>query len=434
MRNRISLRTATSLVIANMIGTGVFTSLGFQLLGITDVFAILTLWILGGVIAVLGAFAYSELGAAIPRSGGEYRYLSEIYHPFVGFLSGWVSSTIGFAAPIAAASWALGLYLNAVFPVLSPVWSGIFVIIGITILQSINQRIGSGFQRYATGIKVFLILLFIVSGLLADTTPSFSVMPTAISFNNIMSPAFAISLVYVSYAYSGWNASSYVAGEIEQAERNIPYSILGGTIFVAFLYVLLNLVFLKSTPIEEMKGVPEVAFVAAKYIFGGAGSKIVSLMISLLLISTISSMIIVGPRVISSMGEDYKIFSFLSKRNSQDIPFLAIIFQSSIAIIMLVSSSFESIITYISFTLSLFSTLTVFGVLVHRLRFPILLRPYKTWGYPFTPLLYILINSWFLYYVFTQKMTDSLIGIAIVAVGGFVYFLVQLIPVKASHD
>ncbi len=424
MKHKIGLYTALSIVIANMVGTGVFTSLGFQLFGTSDIAAILSLWVIGGVVAILGSFAYSELGAAIPKSGGEYRFLSETFHPFLGFLSGWVSATIGFAAPIAAAAWALGKYLNTINPSLPAQWIGFIVIILITIVQSTNHQIGGGFQRYATSIKIGLILVFILVGAFATTQLDFSILPTAATWHDMMQPSFAVSLVYVSYAYSGWNASSYIAGEMYKPERNIPISILGGTLLVALLYIGLNFIFLKTAPLNEMRGVPEVAFVSAKYIFGAGGSKLVSLMISLLLVSTISSMIIVGPRVINAIGEDYPIFKIVSHKNKHGIPVVAIISQSAIASILLFSSTFDTIITYISFTLSLFSTLTVLGVFFHRKKYPDLARPYKTWGYPFTPAIYVAINCWFLYFVFTQKTAESLIGLGVVALGA-IFWLVS---------
>lgn len=430
MKSKIGLYTALSLVVANMVGTGVFTSLGFQLLGISDFSAIMLLWIAGGVIALFGSFAYSELGAAIPRSGGEYRFLSEIYHPLVGFLSGWISATIGFAAPVAAAAWALGKYVNTIYPTASAQLIGAAVIVLITIIQSLNYKVGNGFQSVSTTLKIVLILVLIVCGLFYVNPVAISVLPTENTWRDVTGASFAISLVYVSYAYSGWNASSYIAGEMKNPKRNIPLSILGGTILVSALYILLNYVFLKTAPVAEMRGVAEVAFVSAKHIFGEAGSKLISAMISLLLVSTISSMIIVGPRVIHAMGEDYPLFALLTRKNKNDIPVSAIMLQSIISLVLLFTSSFDSIITCISFTLTLFSTLTVFGVIIYRIRKPEMERPYKTFGYPYTPLIYLAINIWFLYFVFVGKTEESLVGLGIVALGAVVYFVADFLLKK----
>lgn len=425
MNGKIKFPTALSVVIANMIGTGVFTSLGYQLPAISDFSAIIALWLVGGIVALFGAFAYSELGAALPRSGGEYNFLSQIYHPAVGFLSGWVSATIGFAAPIAAAAWALGKYFSTVIPGYSPQMIGAVVIILVTIVQSINYAIGGGFQTVATAIKVILIIIFIIFGLLCACNTHISVMPSAQTYTDIFSAPFAISLVYVSFAYSGWNASSYIAGEVDNPKRNIPLSILVGTLLVTVLYIMINYVFLRTAPVEEMKGVNEVAFISAKYIFGDNGAKLISLIISVLLVSTISSMVIVGPRVIQMIGEDYSIFRVLSRKNANGIPVIAIASQSLIALILLFSSSFDMIITYISFTLSLFTTLTVLGVFILRYQKPDLERPYRTWGYPVTPAIFLILNCWFLWFVFKGKPVASLVGLGVVALGLVVYFLAK---------
>ena len=425
MNGKIKFPTALSVVIANMIGTGVFTSLGYQLPAISDFSAIIALWLVGGIVALFGAFAYSELGAALPRSGGEYNFLSQIYHPAVGFLSGWVSATIGFAAPIAAAAWALGKYFSTVIPGYSPQMIGAVVIVLVTIVQSINYAIGGGFQTVATAIKVILIIVFIIFGLLCACNTHISIMPTAQTYTDIFSAPFAISLVYVSFAYSGWNASSYIAGEVDNPKRNIPLSILVGTLLVTVLYIMINYVFLRTAPVEEMKGVNEVAFISAKYIFGDNGAKLISLIISVLLVSTISSMVIVGPRVIQMIGEDYSIFRILSRKNSNGIPVIAIASQSLIALILLFSSSFDMIITYISFTLSLFTTLTVLGVFILRYQKPDLERPYRTWGYPVTPAIFLILNCWFLWFVFKGKPVASLVGLGVVALGLVVYFIAK---------
>ena len=423
MNKKYSLNTATAVVIANMIGTGVFGSLGFQLLGIHDFSAIILLWALGGVIALCGAFAYSELGAALPRSGGEYNFLSEIFHPSIGFLSGWVSAIIGFSAPIAMAAFLLGTYFANVIPGYDARIIGAAVIIFITLVQSIDYRIGGGFQSLATVLKIVLILLFVICGFVLVKPQPISFAPSHATVTAVFSGAFASALVFVNFAYSGWNASSYIAGEIKSPTRNIPLSIISGTAIVTLLYVLLNYIFLYVAPAAEMSGVPDVAFVPAKYIFGVNGGRVISLIISMLLISTISSMIIAGPRVVQRIGEDFSVFKIVSHRNKNGIPVTAIWFQSIIALIILFTSSFETILGYTTFVLTLFATLTVLGVIVLRIQQPLLIRPYRTFGYPFTPIFFIIANVWFMYFWVTSHRDPSLIGLGVVGVGLVVYFV-----------
>lgn len=433
---KISVTTATAIVIANMVGTGVFTSLGFQVLGVQSIFALLMLWVIGGILSFCGALSYSELGAAIPRSGGEYTYLSKIYHPAVGFLSGFVSVFVGFAAPIALAAMALGGYFCTVFPWFNPVWVGATVVVLITLVHSINLSIGSRFQNIVTTLKVLLILIFIVCGFVFGEHQPISVLPLQGSWKEIGSAAFAISLIFVSYAYSGWNASAYMAGEIENPQKNLPKSILSGTLIVMVLYILLNFIFLYTVPIAEMadsQGNPiiEIGALSAGKIFGNTGGNIMSLVISILLISTISSMVLAGPRVTMTIGEDIAALKFFARKNKKGIPVIAIILQSLIALILIFTSSFDAVLTYLGFTLTLFTTLTVLGLFILRINKPDLPRPFKAWGYPITPAIFILLNLGIIYHSLTSKLTESLAGLGTVLIGLVIFYITQYYSKKS---
>jgi APA family basic amino acid/polyamine antiporter len=424
----IRLHSATALVIANMIGTGVFTSLGFQLMGIRDLPAVLMLWVVGGIAALCGALVYGELGAAMPRSGGEYHYLSEIYHPVVGFLSGWISMTIGFAAPVALAGMAFGNYTARVFPVAPPLVFAVAALVLITALHCAGLRIGLMFQNAATAVKILLIAGFIVCGLVLaprSSMPPFaaSFVPSAATLRDMLSPAFAVSLVFVSYSYSGWNAAAYIAGEIENPRVKLPVSLWAGTVLVMFLYILLNLTFLKTAPAAELKGQLEVGYVSAHRIFGPLAGDILSSMISLLLVSSISSMVFVGPRLIQVMGEDTALFRFLAARSARGTPVNAIVFQSSISLLLILTSTFEKVLTYVGFTLNLFTFLAVLGVFIHRRRFRDAERPYKTWGYPVVPVVFIVLVLWTQAYLVVRRPVQSLAGLATVISGLLIYSL-----------
>ena len=254
----VGLRTATFIVVANMIGTGVFTSLGFQAAAIESAFVLLGLWVVGGVYALCGALCYGELAAAMPRSGGEYHLLSRIYHPAVGFLAGWVSVTVGFAAPIAAAAIALGKYASRVFPGLSPTLTALTVAVAVSLVHLFSLRIRRGFQDLATLFKLLLISGLILSGLALAAPQPVGWAPRPADLSEFLSAPFAVSLVYVTYSYSGWNASVYLAGEIKHPARNIPRSLLLGTLIVTALYLLLNFVFLYTTPASVLAGQIEV--------------------------------------------------------------------------------------------------------------------------------------------------------------------------------
>ena len=421
--SRIGLSTATCIIVANMIGTGVFTSLGFQVVDLRSGFTLLLLWLVGGIFAICGALTYSELGAAMPHSGGEYYYLSQIYHPIIGFLSGWVSVTVGFAAPIAAAAMALGAYFSSVFPLVPQLAIALLVVIGVSLIHTRNLKLGSYFQLVFTILKVLLIVILIACGLLLANSQGLGFLPSINDLDLIFSSPFAVSLVYVTYSYSGWNAAVYLASEVEEPEKNIPRSLISGTLIVIGLYLLLNFIFLYTTPLDSLAGELEVGYIAASQIFGASGAKIMGLLISFGLISSISSMVLAGPRVTQVIGEDIPLFKILAKKNHNGIPYYSILLQLSIVIILLITSSFDRVITYLGFTLTLSSFITVLGVFIHRFRYPEIRRPYKTWGYPITPLIFLGISLWMLIFIFLDKPVESLAGIATLAVGLIVYFV-----------
>jgi APA family basic amino acid/polyamine antiporter len=421
---KLGLYTTIAFVIANMVGTGVFTSLGFQLLDISNTVSIMLLWLIGGVIALCGSLVYGELGAAMPRSGGEYYYLSKIFHPLIGFLSGWVSITVGFAAPVAAASMVLGGYTSEIFGTMSPQLIATLVIVIITLIHSFNIRFGGNFQNLFTFFKVALILVFVVCGLTLTNNPqNLSADLHSFSMKDIINPAFPVLIIWVSYAFSGWNASAYIAGEIKSPQKTIPRSLFISTIIVTVLYLLLNFTFLYSSPKLEMAGIKEVGLVSAIHIFGLEGGKIMGILVSVLLISSISSMVFVGPRVSQVMGEDLKILKFLSIKSKNQIPVYAILLQSCISILFILTSTFESVIIYAGFTLSFFTFLTVIGLFVHRNKFKTVERPYKTWGYPYVPIIFLGIMLWVMYFTLTRKPLESILGLGTVFSGSVIYFI-----------
>jgi len=417
---KISLYTAMAIVVANMIGTGVFTSLGYQVLDIQSIFPLLMLWVVGGVTALCGALSYSELSAALPRSGGEYHFLRETYHPAVGFIAGWVSATVGFAAPTALAAMALGQYAESVVPFLSAKWLALAVVVLLTVIHSSSKNFGSYFQNIFTSIKVLIILAFIAMALLIDAPQPINVLPQPGDWQTLASPAFAVSLIYVSYAYTGWNAAAYITSEMQNPKRNVPLALIIGTFLVMVLYVLLNFVFLYTTPIPKLAGQVEIGYISAVQVFGPFGGKVMGLVIATLLISTVSAMIFAGPRVLQVIGQDLRFFGFLSKTRN-DIPLNAVLFQGGLSAVFILTGSFDQVLTYAGFTLSFVTFLTVGGLFVLRIRKPRLPRPFKVPLYPVTPALFMVLVLWTLVFLLRDKPTESLLGFLTVVVGLLVY-------------
>ena len=418
----IGFFTACGIVIANIIGTGVFTSLGFQLPNIQSGFALLFLWIVGGIAALCGALCYGELSAALPRSGGEYHFLSRIYHPALGFMAGFVSATVGFAAPIALAAMAFGKYFHGVFNAGSPMFFSIAVVWTVTLFHLSNLRVGSMFQNLWTIAKILLILALIAAGFLVDPKQPVTFLPQPGDTMSIFAAPFAVALVYVMYSYSGWNAAAYITGEIKRPEKNVPRSLFFGTLLVIVIYTALNAAFLLAAPREEMNGQLEVALIAGKHIFGENGGRIVGGIICLGLVSAISSMTWIGPRVTMSMGEDHWLLRLLGRKNKYGIPTNAIVLQLLVVNLLLLTRSFEGVVKYIQFSLLFCSLLTVIGVIVLRWRQPEIARPYRVWAYPLPPLIFAVITVWMMIYLLQSNPIESLSGVVTMLAGFVLYF------------
>ena len=410
-----------------MIGTGVFTSLGYQLVNIQSVFPLMMLWIVGGVVALCGTLVYSELGAALPRSGGEYHLLSRIIHPSIGFGAGIVSATVGFTAPAVLAAMALGSYLSAVIPGLDQTLIAAIVILGFHGLHMMSVTWGTKFQDGSTAIKIGLILIFIAFGLFMDAPQSISIWPKLGDGTVMLSAGFAVSLVWVSYAYTGWNSAVYVAGEIHDPKQNISRSMLMGTAFVMVLYILLNYVFLYSAPTDAMVGQVEVGYISGIRIFGKMGAKIIGIGISILLLSTVSSYVYIGPRIMQIMGEDHAFIGFLKEKNSDEIPLNAFWVQLGISFLFILKSSFEQVLMYAGISLIITTTLTVISLFILRINEPDLDRPYKVWAYPLTPMIYLIINCWILFYSFRESTFEFMVGIGIITTSIALYYLIPVL-------
>ena len=414
------LTTAFAVIVSNMVGTGVFTSLGFQVVGTRTGFALLSLWAIGGLVALCGALSYAELGAALPHSGGEYVYLGRAYSPLLGFLGGWVSMTVGFAAPIALAALAFGRYLAAVVPV-APLLASVVMLVLVAGVHAADVRLGHRFQVLLTSLTLLLVAAFVVAGLLHPTPEPLAFAPSAEALREIGTPSFAVSLIYVSFAFSGWNAAGYMAGEIARPERVVPRALLAATLVVTGLYLALNWTFLRTVPLDGLKGVVEVGARSATALFGAAGGRLMSGLFALLLVATVSAMVLAGSRVTEAVARDLASVSGLGARSAAGTPRNAIVLQVVVTLLLLLTNSVEKVMTYAGFTLNLASLAAVVGVWVLRRREPGLARPYRTWGYPLTPLFFVVASLWTLGFVLAERPAASLAGLATLALGAAIY-------------
>lgn len=429
--NTYSARVATAVVIANMVGTGVFTSLGFQLLAIDSTSAILWLWAIGGLCALCGALCYAELGARHVGSGGETHFLTELVHPYAGFVSGCVSATVGFAAPIALASLTFGAYLATAFPALPARVSASLLIGTLVLLHSRSRRESAQGQFALTVLKLGLILVFIAAALIAGG--DYSTQLTGDPFTGLgdmTSASGAVALIYVMYAYSGWNAATYIAGELSNPQRDLPRALITGCLTVTLIYVALNAVFLMAAPVEKLRGEVEIAYIVADYVLGDQGGFIVSILLSGILISTVSAMIMAGPRALHRLGEDYPAFSLLGQSKAGGVPVNAIIFMGVMALGFLWSSTFEKILLFSGFVMATNTFVTVLAVFISRRRQP----SSPIFGMPLYPLpaiLFLLITGWTLAYTAMQFPSQVLLALLVMGVGYPIFVLFKDTPPKA---
>nr|WP_287936816.1 amino acid permease [Algoriphagus sp.] len=413
--SKISWKTAAGLVVANMIGTGVFTSLGFQLAVVQNTWTILILWMVGGIMALIGSFVYAELGTHFRRTGGDYIFLSESIHPSVGYLYAWVSLVVGFSAPIAIAAMAMNNYLSPLFG--QSILPGLFFLLAVPIAHIFSVSRSAQFQDLMTLVKILFVLVLIGMGLFSGSKIEVSAIDLSSSWKEeVLLPGFAVSLIYVFYAYTGWNSAAYIIEEVDQPQKNLPKALISATLSVMVIYILLQLVLLKHASVDQLSGKVEVADIAFGNLLGSGGALWVSFFIGIQLIATISGYAWVGPRVTYAMAKDFKLWRPLAKINSNGIPVRAIFLNTAISLILFVSGSFEQVMLYAGFVLQLMGTVTIFSSL----------RIQKENGFktPFKPLLqiiYLIFSSAIMGYLVWDRPKESLAGIGILLLGAMLY-------------
>ena len=416
--SKIGWKTAAALVISNMIGTGVFTSLGYQISDLKNTTSILLLWSIGGLLALIGAFIYSELASKFKQSGGDYIYLSRTFHPVFGYLSSWISLFVGFSAPISLAALAMGKYLN-VFGLDLGKEFAIAMILIVAVFQSFSLNLSSKFQNIFTILKVVFIIVLIALGLYFAP----AVEPNAILFdstwkNELLLPAFATSLVYVTFAYTGWNSASYIVEEIDQPKRNLPKALFIGVIFVTISYVLLNYVFLKHASSASLAGQENVANISFGNLLGN-NVKWVSCFIALQLIATISGYLWIGSRLTQATARENKLWNFMAKENKNKIPVRAIWVHTTISILLIFSGDFEVIFTYTSFVLQILATLAVCtAFFIKQDQLTII----KSKFFYVLPAIFLAFSLYICYFVLMQKPKESLFGLGIIALGIVLFY------------
>lgn len=439
LQRYIGLRSAVALVVANVIGAGIFTTTGFQAADLGHPGWIFALWVLGGVLAFCGALCYAELGASTPGSGAEYAYLRDTYGGVFGFMSAVVSLVAGFSAPIAAAAKSFVRYLTFFFPSLAEeqVFVGGVTVNDLLGLSLVWLLIAIQLRGARTGLRVGDVLtLFKLVGLVSIIVAAFSFGRGSLSNLTEVSPVYAglgameksaalgTSLVFVMFCYSGWNASAYVADEFKNPQRDLPRGLLIGTAVVVAIYLAINAVYFYGAGVVELAGKVEVGLVASQHLFGEGGTSAVTLVLLVSLAASAGAMTIAGPRVYYALGRDYPLFSTLSRASEKSgAPTSALIIQGVVTSAILLLGRVDQIQQFSGFTLTLFATLAVSCVIVRRIRQPELPRPFRVWLYPLPPLFFMGVSAWMMFWALAGRPLESALGLATVALGGLLFHL-----------
>jgi APA family basic amino acid/polyamine antiporter len=443
LRRELEFTHTTAIVIANMIGTGIFTTTGFLAGDLGRPSLVLGIWVVGAIIAVAGCICYAEMGVNLPESGGEYIFLGEAWGPVWGFLSGWISFFAGFSAPIAAAALAFSEYFSHFFPSFAVMgaaansastsgwfhtghgqWLAVGIVVVFSVINIVGLRLAARIQNLITGLKLGVLVLFLGFALAIGhgSVAHFSQVAVRTSTHSL--PAqFAVSLIWVMFAYSGWNAATYVSGEMKTPERTIPVSLVVGTLTVAAFYLLLNVAFVYALPLESMKGVGAIGAASAAALFGPGGGDFFSAIMSVGLISCVSAMVIAGPRVYFAMAVDRCFFPTAARIHPQwGTPMYAIIFQALAAILMILIAKFSSLVYYIGFALIFFAALAVAGMIRLRQREGWKKLAVVNWGYPLAPVLFIVASAWMLFYTASGQPKESALVLLTIVLGAALYY------------
>lgn len=421
---RIGAWTAGCVLVSNVIGAGIFTAAGFLARDLGDPNLILMTWLMGGLAALAGALSYSELGAALPVAGGDYVYLRRAYGPLVGFLGGWTSLTVGFSAGIAAGAASFSSYFLEILPETAQgYWANKIVALVLLWLLTMVHLFGTEragwLQRSLTGLNLSAILLLLLGAFtIGSGTWDHLRVPESRPL-----PAFGamvISFVFVSYAYSGWNAATYIAGEIIEPGRSLPRALMCGTLAVMVLYAGLNMMYFFALSIERMAEPPvlPVAQKAAIALFGPSSGAAISAILCLTMASAVSAMVWAGPRVYFAMAADGLLPElFAGTSRTTGVPNAAILLQSAWSSVLILSGTFERLVIYSGVVLAIFNALTVGAVIVLRWQAPSLARPYRVPLYPWVPMFSIALAALVVVYSLIERPIPSGLGILTILAG-----------------
>jgi len=445
LKRKLGLFDAVMVISGDMIGVGIFVTTGFIAQTLPSPGAVLAIWLLGGLLALAGALSCAELSASLPLAGGDYIYIREAYGKLMGFLSGWSSFLVTFSGSIAAIAVGFASFMSFFFPILGSdnvLFSAaiighsikvsigtVFSIVAVLILSGIHYvgvRQGVLLQNILTTLKIGSLLGIILLGVLVGKGSTEHFVPFFDMSKVTDLSAFGAAFIPVIFAYAGWNAVIYLAGEVKQPERNLPRALVRANLLVILLYLAINVVYIYAVPVTQMKGALRVSEIATTALLGYQTSAWITAIITVSIFGALNVVIMLGPRIYYAMAQDGVFFRGLARVHPTfGTPSNAIVLQALWSCILVLTGTFDALFTYVSVIISLFSALTVGSVMVLRFKRPDLKRPYKLWGYPFVPLFFVLVSLWIAWGSLVSKPWESFGGVIIVGLGIPAYFFWQ---------
>lgn len=435
LARRIGPVEGAGVVVASMVGSGIFGAAGYAAAGLDSAVTLMGLWIVGGIYSLCGALCYAELATRFPEAGGEYVYLREACGRPVAFLSGWVSFIAGFSGAIAlfailfvefAATLMPGLKADAAVTAAGS-WqitagrvAAIGVVAAATLIHCIRLRVGMWFQNLLTGLKVLAVLTFVWAGLFA---PAADWGHLATSWSGDFPPlgVLAAGLAAVLFSFSGWNAAGYIAEEVRDPRRNLVRALLAGTVAVTVIYLLVNLVYVVAVPLPAFPADDRIAYRAATALLGGRWGKLFAGLFSFLLLATLGANMLTGPRVYFSMARD-GLFprAIAGGRNRWGVPQRAVVAQGAVACVLLAAGGFQALLYWVTFVINVFATIAVFSVVILRTRGRGA-AGFRVPLYPVPVVVFCAISLFFSVYIFSTYPGTSWKGLALIGVGLVVY-------------
>lgn len=437
LRRQLGFWSATIIVIANMIGSGIFGNTGFIQEHVGAPWVVLLLWLAGGLMALSGALCYAELSTIYPHAGGEYVYLKNIFGGLPSFLTGWISLLVGFAAPAAAAALLSGVYASDFVKVVAPdswaagflqdtgnrKWLACILVVLFGVFHSFGVRQGSAVQNFLTVSKLIVILLFAAGGLIMVHHTPLQTHQEAFFTGELRWKGLGVGFMFVMFAYSGWNAASYLAEEIRDPVRNLPRSLVAGTVITLIIYLVMNYVYYMAVPAAQLSGKDDPAARAAANMFGAGMNQVFHAAFSFMLLSTLSASIMIGPRVYYAMARDGLFFSFAARISESGVPILSLVLQCGISLLYILLGTYEDIQTYMGFSLSIFPVLTVMGLMLHRMRFPHMKRAYRSPWFPLLPLFFIGLSALIVLTSYLDRPHEGNFALSVVLAGVPMFYL-----------